>query len=61
MFRFRVLVQQFSKSLLEHIHKDAFAVFRAPHKVVVQREHRPSVDSVAIDHQLQSNPMFDIC
>jgi hypothetical protein len=34
------LVQQFSQSLLKRVHKDAFAVFRAPHKVILERENR---------------------
>ena len=50
---FRSLVQKFSQSLRKRLHQDAFAVFRAPHQVIVERENRPSVDAVAIiNHEL---------
>jgi hypothetical protein len=59
---FRFLVQQLSQSLLKPVYKDALAILRAPHEVVLQRVPRTSVDSVAIiDHALILTPAFDVC
>jgi hypothetical protein len=59
---FRFSVQQLSQSLLKRIDKDALAILRAPHEVVLQRVQRTSVDSVAIiDHALISTEEFDSC
>jgi hypothetical protein len=35
----------------QQVHEDALAILRAPHEMILQREDRASVDSVAIiDH-----------
>jgi hypothetical protein len=56
---FRSLEQQLSQSLLKRVYKDALAILRTPHEVVLQRVHRTSVDPVAIiNHALNSTPEF---
>src|ERR1700693_396509 len=42
------LVQQFSPSSLQDIYEDAFAILRAPHKMILERKDRTSIDSVPI-------------
>jgi hypothetical protein len=57
---FRFLVRKFSQSLLQRVRKDALAVFRAPHKVILERENRPSVDSVPMINHDWTRSSYEI-
>ena len=48
---FRLLVQQFPQPILQCTSENAFAILRAPHQVIVQREGGSSVDSVSVISQ----------
>src|SRR6202521_2369110 len=54
------LVQQFSQSSLQDIYEDAFAKLRAPHKMILERKDRTSIDSVPIISHVRIAPQWSI-
>src|ERR1700686_251221 len=54
------LVQQFSQSSLQDIYEDAFAKLRAPHKMILERKDRTSIESVPIISHVRIAPQCSI-